>query len=66
VSPAIAPFRVTLEPDAIDDLRARLRNARWPERETVDDWSQGVPLAFVEDLATYWRDEYDFAAAEDG
>ena len=59
------PFRVAFDPDAIDDLRSRLRNTRWPERETVDDWSQGIPLAFVQDLAAYWCDEYDFAAAED-
>jgi hypothetical protein len=49
----IVPFRVAFDPAAIDDLRARLRNTRWPERETVDDWTQGVPLAFVHDLAGY-------------
>jgi pimeloyl-ACP methyl ester carboxylesterase len=59
----IIPFRVAFDPDAVDGLRARLRNTRWPERETVDDWSQGIPLAFVQDLARYWRDEYDFGAA---
>ena len=57
------PFGVVFDPDAVDDLRRRLRNTRWPEQETVDDWSQGVPLAFVQDLAAYWRDEYDFGAA---
>ena len=56
---------MAFEPAAIDDLRARLRNTRWPERETVDDWSQGIPLAFVQDLATYWCDEYDFVAAQE-
>jgi len=60
----LVPFRVAFDADAIDDLRARLRQTRWPERETVDDWSQGVPLAFVQDLATYWCNDYDFAAAE--
>jgi hypothetical protein len=54
------PFHVEFDPAAIDDLRARLRNTRRPERETVDDWSQGVPLAFVQDLAGYWCDGYDF------
>ena len=62
---AIAPFRVAFGSSAIDELRDRLGNTRWPERETVDDWSQGVPLAFVQDLATYWREEYDFDAAEE-
>src|SRR5262249_15125782 len=61
----VLPFRVSFDATAIDDLRARLRNTRWPERETVDDWSQGIPLAFVQDLAAYWCDEYDFTAAEE-
>ncbi len=59
-----APFAASFEPAAIDDLRARLHHTRWPERETVDDWSQGIPLGLVQDLATYWRDEYDFGAAQ--
>jgi pimeloyl-ACP methyl ester carboxylesterase len=61
----LVPFRVEFAPAAIDDLHARLRHTRWPERETVDDWSQGMPLAFAQDLATYWRDEYDFDAAQE-
>jgi len=60
----LEPFRVEFDRIAIDDLRARLQHTRWPERETVDDWSQGTPLAFVQDLATYWRDGYDFDAAQ--
>ena len=63
--PAVTSFRVEFDPLAIDDLRTRLRATRWPERETVDDWSQGAPLAFVQDLCTYWADHFDFAAAED-
>jgi len=59
----LTPFRVEFDPAVIDDLSARLRSTRWPERETVDDWSQGTPLAFVQDLAAYWCDEYDFEAA---
>ncbi len=61
----LVPFRIAFDPDAIDDLRRRLQSTRWPERETVDDWSQGIPLAFVQDLAAYWCDEYDFAAAQE-
>ena len=63
-SQEIVPFRVELGAGAIEDLRRRLRSARWPERETVDDWSQGVPLAFVRELAEYWCDGYDFEAAQ--
>ena len=49
---------------AVDDLRERLARTRWPERETVDDWSQGLPLAYARELCEYWADGYDFAAAE--
>jgi pimeloyl-ACP methyl ester carboxylesterase len=62
--PEIQPFEVSFASDDIDDLRRRLRSTRWPERETVADWSQGVPSAFVKDLAAYWCDRYDFAAAQ--
>jgi pimeloyl-ACP methyl ester carboxylesterase len=61
---APVPFTVRFEPSAVDDLRSRLRNARWPERETVTDWSQGVPLEHLRDLCAYWADGYDFDAAQ--
>ncbi len=62
-SAPITPFRVAFDADVVEDLRARLHMTRWPERETVDDWSQGAPLAFVQDLAAYWADGYGFEAA---
>jgi pimeloyl-ACP methyl ester carboxylesterase len=46
------------------DLRDRLRRTRWPERETVEDWSQGVPLAYLRDLCRYWAGDYDWRATE--
>jgi epoxide hydrolase len=49
---------------ALDDLRARLRGTRWPEAETVGDWSQGVPLAYLRELCGYWAEEYDWRATE--
>jgi epoxide hydrolase len=58
------PFRVEIGDDAVKDLRERLARTRWPEKETVDDWSQGIPLAYVQELCSYWADGYDFAAAE--
>ena len=58
------PFTVSLDPAAVDDLRDRLRRTRWPEAEPVDDWSQGVPLSYVQELCTYWADEYDFGFAD--
>src|SRR3546814_19301304 len=48
----------------IDDLGARLAATRWPEKETVDDWDQGVPLAYAQELAAYWRDRHDWRRVE--
>jgi len=61
---AIQPFRIAVEDRALDDLRRRLRATRWPERETVDDWSQGIPLAYVQDVCGYWAEKYDWRASE--
>jgi hypothetical protein len=62
VSDAITPFRVSLSEAAIDDLRERLRRARWPEPGTVGGWSRGTPLAWVRELCRHWLEDYDFAA----
>ncbi|MGK2928802.1 MAG: epoxide hydrolase family protein [Acidimicrobiales bacterium] len=59
---AIVPFRIETPAEVIDDLRQRLRATRWPEAEPVDDWSQGIPLAYVQDVCRYWAEEYDWAA----
>ena len=56
---AVRPFRVEVPPEAFDDLRSRLRATRWPEKETVADQSQGVPLATMQELARYWGTTYD-------
>jgi pimeloyl-ACP methyl ester carboxylesterase len=61
---AIQPFRIAADESALEDLRRRLRATRWPERETVDDWSQGIPLAYVQDVCNYWADKYDWRARE--
>jgi pimeloyl-ACP methyl ester carboxylesterase len=62
--PAIEPFRIAASDAALDDLRRRLRATRWPDRETVDDWSQGIPLAYVQDVCAYWAEKYDWRARE--
>ena len=49
---------------ALDDLRERLARTRWPERETVNDWSQGAPLARLQGLCEYWQNGYDWRACE--
>ena len=60
----IEPFVICMDGAALDDLRDRLRRARWPERETVGDWSQGVPLDYLQGLCGYWAGRYDWRAAE--
>jgi hypothetical protein len=55
----IRPFRVEVHDAAIDDLRERLARTRWPEKEPVGDWSMGIPLAYVQELAGYWGKSYD-------
>ena len=66
MSDGIIPFRIDVAEADIDDLRDRLRRTRWPERETVDDWSQGIPLAYVRELCEYWLDEYDWRGTRPG
>jgi pimeloyl-ACP methyl ester carboxylesterase len=65
MTPAVTPFHVEITPDDIADLRGRLQHTRWPDRETVDDWSQGIPLAYVQELCRYWASSYDFDAARE-
>ena len=65
MSKAVTPYRIEIPDSDLADLRARLARTRWPEAETVDDWSQGIPLAYVQDLCRYWADGYDWRATED-
>lgn len=60
----IRAFRAEVPQAAIDDLKDRLARTRWPEKETVDDWDQGVPLAYAQELAAYWREGYDWRTVE--
>ena len=60
----IRPFRVEMPDEAMADLRRRVAAWRPPEREPVDDQSQGVQLATVQDLADYWATEYDWRRCE--
>jgi pimeloyl-ACP methyl ester carboxylesterase len=57
-------FRLEIAEAALRDLRERLEQTRWPEAETVDDWSQGLPLAYLQELCRYWADHYDWRATE--
>jgi len=60
----VTPFKVSVPQSAIDDLKRRLASTRWPERETVSDWSQGVPLQKAKALVAYWHDKYDWRRFE--
>lgn len=60
----VKPFVVDIPGSAISDLHLRLDLTRWPEREPVDDWSQGTPLAALQELAAYWRSGYDWYACQ--
>ncbi|MGE2723604.1 epoxide hydrolase family protein [Mycolicibacterium pulveris] len=60
----ITPFHIAVADSDLDDLRERLARTRWPEAECVDDWSQGIPLAYTRELADYWANTYDWRARE--
>jgi pimeloyl-ACP methyl ester carboxylesterase len=60
----IRPFRIEVAEEAITDLRRRIADTRWPERETVSDLSQGAPLAKVQELLRYWGSNYDWRKVE--
>jgi pimeloyl-ACP methyl ester carboxylesterase len=61
---AVRPFQIEFPDDAIGDLRRRVQSTRWPDKETVKDDSQGVPLAIMQDLARHWAGEYDWRKCE--
>lgn len=60
----VCTFTLAIPQDQLDDLNARLDRTRWPEREAVDDWSQGTPLGALQDFVGYWRHEYDWRRCE--
>jgi len=60
----VRPFHIDIPDEALDDLRRRIAATNWPEKETVSDESQGVPLALMQDLARYWATEYDWRTCE--
>ena len=61
---AVRPFHVNVPEAELTELRRRINAARWPERETVTDDSQGVPLAMLQELARYWAEDYDWRTCE--
>ena len=61
---AIRPFRIDVPEEDLVDLRRRIAVTRWPSKELVEDRSQGVQLATIQELARYWTTDYDWRKAE--
>ena len=61
---APVPFSIAVPDAELIDLRDRLARTRWPEPQTVDDWSQGVPLAYLREICEHWRTAYDWRVVE--
>src|SRR5215212_5136057 len=61
---AVRDFHIDVPQEELDDLRQRILATRWPEKEPVTDFSQGVPLATMQKLARYWATEYDWRKVE--
>src|SRR3954466_10284661 len=64
VTPTIRPLEVGFDASEPAELRRRIEATRWPERETVEDDSQGMPLATMQELARYWSTEHDWGRCE--
>ena len=60
----IRPYKIDVPQADIDDLHERLDRTRWPEELPGVGWSYGVPLAYLKDVAAYWRDTYDWRKHE--
>ena len=60
----IRPLTLAIPDTQIEDLKSRIAMTRWPEAETVDDWSQGTPLEALKALVAYWMDDYDWRRCE--
>ncbi|HEV2885326.1 MAG TPA: epoxide hydrolase [Jatrophihabitans sp.] len=63
-SQQMTPFRIEIAQAELDDLNRRLAGARWPDEVADSGWKRGVPLAYLRELAEYWRTGYDWRAAE--
>jgi hypothetical protein len=60
----VQPFRIAVPETVLLDLRTRLRNTRLPDAELVNDWSQGAPLAWIQDMCSNWQDSYNWRDRE--
>jgi len=60
----IEAFEIRISDEDLDDLRTRLERTRFPEAETPDDWSQGLPLSYAREIRDYWLNDYDWRSRE--
>jgi len=64
VSSDITPYKVAIPDADLQELKRRLENVRWPDRETCRGWDQGMPLDYTRELATYWASDYNWRRCE--
>ncbi|MET7764470.1 epoxide hydrolase [Streptomyces sp. NPDC005393] len=64
MSPEIRPFRIDIPQADLDDLNDRLAHTRWPRELPGEGWSRGVPVAYLKELADYWREGYEWRRHE--
>ena len=60
----IKDFSLDVPENELEDLKKRLELTRWPEKETPDDWTQGIPLSYMKEIQEYWLNEYDWKKHE--
>lgn len=66
MSHPITPFEIAVDETVLTDLHDRLKGTRWPEAETVTDWSQGIPLSYLREVCKYWLSSYRWREREAG
>lgn len=64
MSTAVTPFTINIPEASLTDLQQRLAMTRWPDGQTCNDWSQGIPLDYTRELAHYWQQRYDWRRCE--
>ena len=60
----IQPYKINVSDEILSDLHERLKRTRWPEKELVEDWSQGIPLGYVQEMCEYWLHTYNWRQRE--
>ena len=60
----IKDFSIAIPESKLDDLKKRLELTRWPEKETPEDWTQGIPLSYMKEIHEYWLNDYDWKKHE--